>query len=90
MEYYSVIKKKEILPFVTIQMKFEGIMLSEKSQRKANNVWSHLYMESKKQNKNKLGKRNQTCGYQRWKVGWGGDEEKWIKSETFCYKMSKY
>ena len=29
-------------------MKFEGIMLSEKSQRKTNTVWSHLYMKSKK------------------------------------------
>ena len=51
MEYYSVIKKiknREILPFVTTQMKFEGIMLREKSQRKTNTVWSHLYMESKK------------------------------------------
>ena len=32
-EYYSVIKKKrDILPFMTIQMDFEGIMVSEISQ----------------------------------------------------------
>ena len=34
MEYYSAIKKKEILPFATAWMELEGIMLSEISQRK--------------------------------------------------------
>ena len=29
MEYYSTIKKKEILPFTTTWMELEGIMLSE-------------------------------------------------------------
>ena len=32
MEYYSAVRKKEILPFVTIWMNLEGIMLSEISQ----------------------------------------------------------
>ena len=32
MEYYSVIKKNEILPFATMWMELEGIMLSEISQ----------------------------------------------------------
>ena len=32
MEYYSAIKKNEILPFATTQMDLEGIMLSERSQ----------------------------------------------------------
>ena len=32
MEYYSAIKKNEILPFATIWMELEGIMLSEISQ----------------------------------------------------------
>ena len=36
MEYYSAIKKNEILPFVTTWMELEGIMLSEISQRKTN------------------------------------------------------
>ena len=50
-EYYSAIKKNEILPFVTMWMDLEGIMLSEKDrQRKTNTVRSHLYMESKKYN----------------------------------------
>ena len=35
MEYYSAIKKNEILPFATTWMELEGIMRSEISQRKA-------------------------------------------------------
>ena len=38
MEYYSAIKKNEILPFVATWMDLEGIMLSEISQRKTNTV----------------------------------------------------
>ena len=34
MEYYSTIKKNEILPFATTWMELEGIVLSEISQRK--------------------------------------------------------
>ena len=33
MEYYSAIKKNEILPFATTWMELEGILLSEISQR---------------------------------------------------------
>ena len=36
MEYYSVIKKNEILPFATTWMELEGIMLSEISQSEKN------------------------------------------------------
>ena len=32
MEHYSVMKKKETLPFETTRMELEGIMLSEESQ----------------------------------------------------------
>ena len=34
MEYYSAIKKNEILPLATTWMELEGILLSEISQRK--------------------------------------------------------
>ena len=48
MEYYSAMRKKETLPFVTTWMDLEGIMLSEISQRgKTNTAWHHLYVESK-------------------------------------------
>ena len=44
-EYYSTIKKNEILPFATTWMDLEGIMLSEVSQTKVN-IGSHLHVES--------------------------------------------
>ena len=36
-EYYAVIKRNEILPFVTMWMELEGIMLSEISQLEKDN-----------------------------------------------------
>lgn len=36
MEYYTALKKNEILPFATAWMDLNGIMLSGISQRKAN------------------------------------------------------
>ena len=38
MEYYSVSKKNEILPFATMWMELEGVMLSEMSQRETNTI----------------------------------------------------
>ena len=52
MEYYSAIKKNEILPFVTTWIDLEGIMLSETSQTEKDKYHIyHLYVESKKYNK---------------------------------------
>ena len=45
-KYYSTIKKKEILPFTTMWMDLEGIMLSEINQ--TNTICDHLFVESKK------------------------------------------
>ena len=36
MEYYSVIKKNEIMPFAATQMQLEIIILSEVSQKEKN------------------------------------------------------
>ena len=48
-QYYSALKKKEILSFVTTWMKLEDTMLSEISQaQKTNTASSHLYGESEK------------------------------------------
>ena len=56
MEYYSVIKKNEIMPFSATWMDLEIIMLSE--VRKTVTTEDHLYVESKiqtyVQNKNRL------------------------------------
>ena len=48
-EYYSAIKKNEILPFVTTWMNLKDILLSEISQMKTNIIESHLY-DSRKTN----------------------------------------
>ena len=51
MEYYSAIKKNEILPFATTWMELEVIMLSEISQRKTKIIWLHSYEDFKRQNR---------------------------------------
>ena len=71
-----------------------GHMLSKISQRKTNTVWSHLYVESKKEkHKWAYRYREQIGGCQRHGVvggrnGWWGGEmgeegEKWVKDTDF-------
>ena len=48
MEYYSVIKKNEIMPFAATWTDPESVILSGVSQRRRNIIWRHLYVESKK------------------------------------------
>ena len=47
MEYYSVIKRKEIMPFAATWMDPEMIILSEVIQMKTN-IICHLYVKSRK------------------------------------------
>ena len=76
MEYYSAIKKNEIMPFAATWMDLEIIILSEVSQTR-NIVRYHLYVRSKTMiQMNLLIKQKQThrlrkqnYGYQRGKVG---------------------
>ena len=42
MEYYSAIKKNEILPFATTWMKLEGIMLSKIRERQIPHEFTHM------------------------------------------------
>ena len=51
MEYYSAIKKNEILPFTMMWMELECIMLNKISQRKTNTILFHSYVGFKKQNR---------------------------------------
>ena len=58
MEYYSAIKKNEILLITIIWIELESIiMFSEISQSKTNTTWLHLYVEFKKRNKWAKGKK---------------------------------
>ena len=90
MEYYSTIKKNEILPFATTWM---GIILREINLRekdKINTVWYHLYVEPKKYNKlmniptKKWIHRERNSGY-----GWGGESGRYtllgVKQATRMY-----
>ena len=54
MEYYSAIKKNEIMPFAATWMDLEIIRLHEVSQRKTNIICYCLYEESKKNDTNEL------------------------------------
>ena len=47
MEYYSAIKKNEIMPFAAIRMDLEIIILSEVCQKKTNTIRYHLYVKFK-------------------------------------------
>ena len=46
MEYYSAIKKNEIMPFSATWMDLETIILNEIRQRKTSTICYHLYVES--------------------------------------------
>ena len=43
MEYYSAVKKNEILPFATMWMELEGIMLSKIRERQ---IYDFTYMRT--------------------------------------------
>ena len=53
MEYYSAIKKSDILPFETTWLTLEGIMLSEISQRETQIYMISLICGIKNNNNNK-------------------------------------
>ena len=42
MEYYSAIKKSEIMPFAATWMQLEIIILSEVRKRKTDTIWYHI------------------------------------------------
>ena len=52
LEYYSAIKKNEILPFATTWMDFEGIILSEVSDREGQILYDITYIWNPKNTAN--------------------------------------
>ena len=52
MEYYSAIKKNEILPFAATWIQLENIMLSEVSQTEKELLYDITYMWNLKNNTN--------------------------------------
>ena len=58
MEYYSAIKRNEIMAFATTWMVLETIMLSKVSQRDTNIICYQLYVESEKKGYNERKNRN--------------------------------
>ena len=72
MEYYSAMRKNEIMPCAATWMDREIIILSEVRRRKTNTIWYHLYVESKilykstylQSKKQTYSYREQTCCWQ--------------------------
>ena len=56
MEYYLAIRTSEFLPFATMWIELEGIMLSEISQRKTGIICFHSQLELTKLNRRPWGK----------------------------------
>ena len=94
MEYYAVIKNKEILLLVTTWMDLEGSRLSKISQGEKDKLYDLTYMWNLKQRtKNKKPhtkfiEKDQICGYQRQGLGGEGTEEGGQKVQTSSYKIN--
>ena len=79
-EYYSAIKKKKNLPFVTVWMDLENFMGREISQSEEDNtIWSHSHVESSEQADlaHKVETQTQTAGRQLW----GGEGEQGLSKK---------
>ena len=87
MEYYSAIKKNEILPFMTTWMDLEILILSEVSQTEKKKSWSHLYVESKKDKLIKQSRMVISRGWARWRQEW---EDVGQRVNNSSYKTIKF
>ena len=58
MEYYLAMKKNKILPFATMLMEQESIMLSEICKTERKTLYYYLYVESKNKTKDYILKNN--------------------------------
>ena len=77
MEYYTAIKRKEILPLAATLMDLESIMLSEISQRKTNTVITNItYMWNKKNATSRYSKKETDTGMEKEVVVTSGGGER--------------
>ena len=77
MEYYSAVKKNEILPFAATSIVFEGMMLSDINQTKTNTIECHLYVGSKTmQQTGEYTKKKQTHRYREQTSVTSGERER--------------
>ena len=87
-EYYSTIRKKEILPFVTTWMALEGIILSEISQTEKDRYCTVLLMYGIQLKSQTLRNRELKVVARGWGKGQIGRGWKWVK--TFSYKVNNF
>ena len=71
-EYYSAIKKKEIMSFVATRMDTESVILNEVRQRRRDVIWHPLYLESKKKWYKQIYK-TETHRLRKQTYGWWGE-----------------
>ena len=103
-EYYSAIRKNEIMPFVTLWVDLEIIILSERSQKEKDNC-RITYMQSKiwqmnLSTKQKQTHRGPTCDCQggkvaekKWKLGISRNKLLhigWINHKVLLYSTGNY
>ena len=98
MEYYSAMKRNEIMPFAATWMDLKIIILSEVSQTKTNIIWGHSYVESnflkKRTKRNELIYKTETdlqisktiLWLPKGKQTWRGRDE---HTHTTIYKIDK-
>ena len=89
MEYYSVIKKNEILPFSTTCVDLKGTTLSEISQRKTKAIWSNSYVEFKNKKQNQKKKNSKLTDTENRLIVVRGGVKGIKKVQTSSYKINK-
>ena len=84
MEYYSTLKKKVVLPFVTACMSLEGIKLSEINQSEKDSYITPMWILKKKK---KLSAQKQRV---EWWLPRAGEQKKWGEVGKRGEKMVKF
>ena len=86
MEYYSALKRKEILTHAAAWMNHEDILSEISQAQKTNTIWSYSYVESKKVELVEPESRTVVA-----RDGGVGEMGRcWSKGKTFSYKMNKF